>query len=120
MVAGTRKLPVLRPMETNVPIAAAVTAYSRMIINDLKLQAMSQGLEVYYSDTDSLVVNGPLPADLIDEAELGKMKVEHRIEEGYFVAPKIYWLKDADTGAEVVKCKGYRRGRSEERRVGKE
>lgn len=31
-----------RPMETNVPIAAAVTAYSRMIINSHKLEAERQ------------------------------------------------------------------------------
>lgn len=33
-----------RPMETNVPLAAAVTAYSRMIINGHKLEALNLGL----------------------------------------------------------------------------
>jgi hypothetical protein len=53
---------------TNVPIAAAVTAYSRMIINEFKLIAIQQGLDIYYSDTDSLVVNGPLPPEVCDSA----------------------------------------------------
>jgi len=44
--------------ETNVPIAAAVTAYSRIIINEYKLLALKEGLDIYYSDTDSLVLNG--------------------------------------------------------------
>lgn len=52
-------------METNVPIAAAVTAYSHIIINGHKLAAIYKGLNVYYSDTDSLVVNGELPTTLI-------------------------------------------------------
>lgn len=44
------------PGRTNVAIASAVTAYSRMIINSYKLRAIEQGLEIFYSDTDSLVV----------------------------------------------------------------
>lgn len=45
------------PGNTNVAIAAAVTSYSRMIINKYKLLALEQNLEIYYSDTDSLVLN---------------------------------------------------------------
>jgi hypothetical protein len=56
--------------QTNVPIAAAVTAYSRMIINGFKLLALEKGLELYYSDTDSIVVNGPLPSEHCDSAKL--------------------------------------------------
>jgi len=96
-----------RPMGTNVPLAAAVTAYSRMIINGYKLVALKQGLNLYYSDTDSLVVDGLMPDHLVDKAELGKLKLEHRISEGYFVAPKIYWFLDADTGQPITACKGY-------------
>lgn len=40
------------PGNTNVAIAAAVTAYSRMIINQYKLDALALGLNIYYSDTD--------------------------------------------------------------------
>lgn len=50
--------------ETNVPIAAAVTANSRMIINQYKLYCVNHGIDIYYSDTDSLVVNSQLPAHL--------------------------------------------------------
>ncbi len=94
------------PGQTNVPIAAAVTAYSRMIINQMKLVALNEGLKLYYSDTDSLVVNGPMPPEYLDIAELGKLKLEHTIKEGIFVAPKIYYLK-TDENQEVLKCKGY-------------
>jgi DNA polymerase elongation subunit (family B) len=69
------------PSRTNVAIASAVTSYSRIIINSHKLTALNQGLKIYYSDTDSLVVDGPLPSHLLDNAELGKLKLEHKIRE---------------------------------------
>ncbi len=77
-----------------------------MIINQMKLVALNEGLKLYYSDTDSLVVNGPMPPEYLDIAELGKLKLEHTIKEGIFVAPKIYYLK-TDENQEVLKCKGY-------------
>jgi hypothetical protein len=58
---------------TNVAIAAAVTSYSRIILNEYKLLALKLGLKLYYSDTDSLVLNGPLPENVIDSATLGKL-----------------------------------------------
>jgi DNA polymerase elongation subunit (family B) len=105
-LSGSREVRLNRPMESNVPIAGGVTAYSRMIINEFKLIALAQGLEVYYSDTDSLVLNGALPAQYIDKAKLGFLKLEHVIQEGIFVMPKVYWLKTLE-GEEVLKCKGY-------------
>jgi hypothetical protein len=92
--------------KTNVAIAAAVTAYSRMIINQYKLDAMALGLELFYSDTDSLVLNGPLPEHMIDSVTLGKLKLEHTIKEGIFVMPKVYYLETLD-GKIVSKVKGF-------------
>jgi hypothetical protein len=77
---------------TNVAIASAVTAYSRMIINQYKLLALNLGLEIYYSDTDSLVLNGKLPEEYISNTELGKLKLEYKFKEGIFVMPKVYCL----------------------------
>lgn len=91
---------------TNVAIAAAVTAHSRILINTYKLLALKLGLEIYYSDTDSLVLNGPLPEDMIDSAKLGKLKLEHTFKEGIFVMPKVYYLEEED-GTTISKCKGY-------------
>ncbi|GBB99132.1 hypothetical protein RclHR1_34200001, partial [Rhizophagus clarus] len=92
--------------KTNVAIAAAVTSYSRIIINSFKLLAINLGLEIYYSDTDSLVVNGTLPEEYISSTELGLLKLEHTIEEGIFVMPKVYYLLTSE-GKEVIKCKGF-------------
>jgi len=77
-----------------------------MIINQHKLTALSQGLNIYYSDTDSLIVDGVLPSHLLDNAELGKLKLEHEIQEGIFVMPKVYYLLTSDN-KEVLKAKGY-------------
>lgn len=103
---GLRKQLENQGNKTNVAIAAAVTAHSRIIINTFKLEALNQGLELFYSDTDSLVLNGPLPEKFIDSAALGKLKLEHVIKEGIFVMPKVYYLEDED-GNVVSKAKGY-------------
>jgi hypothetical protein len=94
------------PGYTNVAIAAAVTAYSRIIINQYKLDALNLGLEIFYSDTDSLVVNGALPENVVNSATLGMLKLEQRFSEGIFVMPKVYYLL-TEEGKEVMKCKGY-------------
>nr|AGJ98089.1 truncated plasmid-related DNA polymerase [Glomus sp. DAOM 240422] len=91
---------------TNVAIASAVTAHSRMIINQYKLEALKLGRKLYYSDTDSLVLDGPLPEKYLDSAILGKLKLEHVIKEGIFVMPKVYYL-ETEEGIEVTKCKGF-------------
>jgi len=75
-----RSLPNL-PGQTNVPIAAAITEYTRMIIYHYKLDVMNLGLKVYFSDTDFLVLDGPLPLEYCDKAELGKFKLEHKFKE---------------------------------------
>nr|AGJ98066.1 truncated plasmid-related DNA polymerase [Glomus sp. DAOM 240422] len=93
------------PGRTNVAIASAVTAYSRMLINQAKLAALELGLEIYYSDTDSLVTNGPLPPEMINSTILGKLKLEHKIKEGIFVMPKVYYLETSE-GKIVTKTKG--------------
>lgn len=81
---------------TNVAIAAAVTAHSRMIINQYKLEALKLGLNLFYSDTDSLVLDGALPENVIHSSTLGKLKLEHIFKEGIFVMPKVYYLELED------------------------
>jgi len=70
-----------------VAIAAAVTAYSRMIINQFKLNALNKGIEIYNSDTDSL------PPEYCDSAKLGLLKLEYQFREGIFIMPKVYFLE---------------------------
>ena len=86
-------------------LASAVTAYSRMIINDHKLTALNSGANLYYSDTDSMVIDQELDSSKVDPAKLGYLKLEHTIEEGIFPLPKVYYLRT--TEGEVTKAKGY-------------
>lgn len=58
-----------------------------MIINTYKLKALELGLDIFYSDTDSLVVNGPLPENMIHSANLGMLKLEYTFREGICIMP---------------------------------
>ena len=60
---------------------------------------------VFYHDTDSIVLQHPLPETAVG-IELGQMKLEYVIEAGVFAGPKLYALRTAE-GKEVVKAKGY-------------
>ena len=60
--------------------------------------------KLYYSDTDCVVINRPLPLYLVGQG-LGLMKLEHVIDRAVFLAPKVYSLKLPD-GTEITKVKG--------------
>jgi hypothetical protein len=81
-------------------IAAAVTEYARMHLWSLIEQAGPEN--VYYMDTDSLVVNNTGLQNLRKEigADLGMLKVEDESNDVVFNAPKDYKFND------VVKLKG--------------
>ena len=85
----------------NVAIAAAVTSYARMLINEYK---MMDGYEVIYSDTDSIVLNKELPKEYVNN-DIGKMKLEFIIKEGYFVNLKTYGIITEDNKI-IIKAKG--------------
>jgi hypothetical protein len=60
--------------------------------------------KLYYSDTDSAVVDRPLPDKLVGK-ELGLMKLEHTITKAVFLAPKVYGLI-SNKAEEIIKAKG--------------
>jgi hypothetical protein len=57
----------------NIAIASAVTAYARINMSQFKNNPLLPIL--YYSDTDSLYFDGPLPDSFISPTELGKLKL---------------------------------------------
>ena len=73
----------------NVAIAAAITSWSRISLDPYKRIEYN---ECFYSDTDSVVLEKPLDPILISK-DIGKMKLEYKIEKGLFVSPKLYSLK---------------------------
>lgn len=76
-----------RQSKSNVAIASAITAYSRININGYK---NIPGNPCYYMDTDCVVLHNPLPDDMVSSKTLGMMKLEHTIKRGVFLGPKSY------------------------------
>jgi hypothetical protein len=58
----------------SIAIASAITAYGRIHMTQFK---NNPNFNLYYSDTDSAYVDKPLPKDMISSTVLGKMKLEH-------------------------------------------
>lgn len=87
--------------EVNVAIASAITSYARVHMSQFK---NNPDFKLYYSDTDSIVINKPLPDNMIGSA-LGQVKLEHIINRAVFLAPKVYGFITED-GQEILKVKG--------------
>jgi DNA polymerase elongation subunit (family B) len=87
----------------SLPAAIAITAYSRMFMFETIYKMIDQGATIYYMDTDSIVIDKPIPEELIGN-DIGQFKLEHKIKEGYFIAPKLYAFKTLDN-EEIVKAK---------------
>jgi hypothetical protein len=60
---------------------------------------------LYYSDTDSIYIDRPLPGHLINSKVLGLMKLEYILDDAIFLAPKVYYLKTIE-GKIIYKVKG--------------
>jgi hypothetical protein len=87
--------------DVNVAVASAITAYARIHMSQFK---NNPDYKLYYSDTDSIVTNKPLPEHMIGTG-LGKLKLEHVISKAVFLAPKVYALITEDA-KEIIKVKG--------------
>jgi len=89
-----------RNVKSNVAIAAAVTAYARMEMIELKMLLIKLGIKLYYTDTDSLFVDKELPEYLIGN-ELGQLKDELKggiLKKAYFLGIKKYgYIDDKNT-----------------------
>lgn len=88
-------------MEINTPLSIFTTAYSRIHMHQFKLQYKDH---LYYSDTDSLVLDTYLPAMDVGN-NIGQFKLEYDNIEGVFLAPKVYGLLDNHNN-EIIKMKG--------------
>ena len=99
-----RKLEIDPSLAGNVSIgiSAAITAYGRIVMSKLK---NNPDMTLYYSDTDSVYVDKPLDDSLVSSTELGKLKLENKITEAIFLAPKVYCLINEDNKY-ISKVKG--------------
>jgi len=87
-----------RNVKSHVGIAAAVTSYARIEMMELKALLIKLGINLYYTDTDSLFVDKELPSNLIGDA-LGQLKDElhgGHIVKAYFLGIKKYGYVDSN------------------------
>jgi hypothetical protein len=90
-----------RGIPSAVHIAAAISSYSRILINEFKNIPDNPCI---MSDTDSVV----LPYKLDDKyvgKEIGKMKLEYIIKHGIFIRKKLYYIETEDN-KEIIKSSG--------------
>jgi len=91
--------------KTGVPsavhIAAAIASYARISINEYK---NIQGNQCIISDTDSAVLQYPLPDHLVGR-EFGQMKLVNEIKRGIFIRKKLYSILDKND-QEIIKSSG--------------
>jgi hypothetical protein len=78
-----------RGVVSAVQISSRISALARVSINKFKNM---EGNILYYSDTDSLVLEKPLDENLIGPG-LGQWKLEAQIKLGIFVRPKLYYYE---------------------------
>lgn len=87
--------------DVNVAIASTITAAGRVWMSLVK---NNRKFNLYYSDTDSVVIDKALPAKMVG-GNLGQFKLEYNIKQAVFLAPKVYGLITKD-GDEIIKVKG--------------
>jgi DNA polymerase elongation subunit (family B) len=85
-----------RNVKSHVGIAAAVTAYARIEMMELKMLLLKLGIKLFYTDTDSIFTDKELPNYLIGK-ELGQVKDELNggiLKKAYFLGIKKYGYID--------------------------
>lgn len=92
----------LETHNVSIGIAAAITSYARIHMSQFKINTE---YNLYYSDTDSIYIDKPLPDSMISNTILGKMKLEYILKNAIFLAPKVYYLETED-GKIIYKVKG--------------
>jgi DNA polymerase type B, organellar and viral len=91
-------------IKINVAIASTVTANARIHMSIFKNNPELTGI-LYYTDTDSAIIEKQLPDYMVDSKALGKMKLEKVLTKFIGLGPKIYGGKTTE-GLEFTKVKG--------------
>lgn len=88
----------------NIAISSAIAAYGRIYMNQIKIQILEKGGNIYYTDTDSIVTDIELDPVYVGD-KLGQFKLLDDIEKGYFISSKTYCLIQKN-GKVIMKAKG--------------
>jgi hypothetical protein len=90
-----------KTVSSAVHIAAAISSYARILINEYK---NIPGNPCIMSDTDSAVLPRPLPGHLVGDG-IGQMKLVYKIKSGIFIKKKLYCIIDSEN-KEIIKSSG--------------
>ena len=82
-----------------------MTSYARIFIYKIKLEILENGGNIYYSDTDSIVLDKTYFNNNWIGDNIGQFKLEYDIKEAYFISNKTYCLI-LNNGETVIKTKG--------------
>lgn len=88
----------------HVAAGAYVTALARLKLLEGMETAMAAGANVYYCDTDSIVVDKPI-SQWGKDKELGSWELEATLDEAEFLCPKVYRAVTT-SGKLILKAKG--------------
>jgi hypothetical protein len=77
-------------LNVSVHIASAITAYARIYMHKIKKEYQDS---LYYSDTDSLIVDKEIDRELVSLDKIGLFKLENQVKRGIFISPKLYYLE---------------------------
>src|ERR1700721_1814687 len=90
-------------LDISIPIAAAITAYSRIHMSPI---LADDRFILFYTDTDSAYLGDYLDAVYVGK-NIGQMKLEVEFKEAVFLSPKAY-AGITNDGKEIVKVKGFK------------
>lgn len=86
----------IKKSNVNIGIASAITGYARIYMSQFKNNPL---LKLFYTDTDSIYTDltpeqiNKIISGIINEKELGKLKLEHIAKRAIFISPKCYALE---------------------------
>lgn len=89
----------------NVYISALTTSLARIHLYKFLKKYQSN---VYYCDTDSIFVDCEIDSKYVDNFKLGKLKLEKKFSQVYFLLPKFYSYIDS-SGRKGSVAKGFKR-----------
>nr|QJS52034.1 putative DNA polymerase [Bulbochaete rectangularis var. hiloensis] len=89
----------------SIAYGSAITSYARIYMHCIISGLLKKGVNIYYMDTDSIIIDQELDKTLVSQTELGLFKKEQDIAEGIFILPKTVAYKNKD-GKVIIKAKG--------------
>lgn len=91
--------------DVSIATSAMVTSYARIHINKIKLEILEDKGTIYYSDTDSIILDKSYFNKNWISDDIGYFNLVQSIKEAYFISNKTYCLI-LDNDEIIIKTKG--------------